>query len=157
MYVSIVPLVIPQYNDKNGCNSIFYMSAWLFSWLWEPDLLFPTISFQIYWIRKCKVALVAFVSLFPIMRLQMCPQIASLKGRIITQVAFVWLFSFMCFQMSLQIAYLRGCKIAQVAFVWFFSTVYFHMCLQMACIRGCIVALVAFVWLFPTVRFQMYL
>ena len=85
----------------------------------------------------------------------MCPQIACLKGCIITQVAFVCLFSTVHFQMCLQSACITGFKITQVAFVCLFSTVHFQMCLQSTCIRGCKITLVAFVELFSTVRFQM--
>ena len=50
--------------------------------------------------------------------------------------------------MSPQIAFIRGCIVTLVAFVWLFSTVYFQMFPQIACPRRGIVSLVAFVWFF---------
>ena len=100
--------------------------------------------------------LVQFVSIFSTaVCFQMSPQIACIRGCIVTLVAFVWLFSTVRHQMFLQIGCLRGCIITLVAFVWLFSTVRLQMCSQMACLRRCKVTLVAFVWLFSTVRFQM--
>ena len=56
----------------------------------------------------------------------MSPQMACLRGSIITLVAFVWLISTVCFQMSPQIACLRRCIVTLVAFVWLFSNVCFR-------------------------------
>ena len=75
------------------------------------------------------------------------PQIACLRGCIITMVAFVWLYSTMNFQVSPQIACLRGCVITLVAFVWLFTKMCFQMSLQTSNIRWCKVTLIAFFWL----------
>ena len=55
------------------------------------------------------------------------------------------IFSTVCFQMCPQIACIRGCIVTLVAFVCLFSAVDFQMCPQCACIRGCIVTLVTLV------------
>ena len=85
----------------------------------------------------------------------MCPQIACIRGCIITLVAFVCLFSTVSFQMYPQFTCLSRCIITQAAFVWLFSTMYFQMCLQNTCIGRCIFTLAAFVLLFFIVCFQM--
>ena len=88
-----------------------------------------------------------FFLLFNTVRFQMSPQMACLRGCIVTLVAFIWLFSTVRFQMLPQIVCTRGCKVTLIAFVWLFSTVCFQMCPQIACPRGCKVTLVAFIWL----------
>ena len=89
------------------------------------------------------------------MGFQMSPQMACMRGCILTLIAFVWLFSTVYFQMSPQIVYTIGCVITLIAFVGLFSTVHFQMSPQIACTRGCIITLVAFLWLFTTLCFQM--
>ena len=94
------------------------------------------------------VVQIGFVWLFSTVCFQMLPQIACIRGCIITLVAFVGLLSTVRFEMSPQIACPRGRKVTLVAFVELFSTMYFQMSPQIACLRGCIVALVAFFY-FP--------
>ena len=85
----------------------------------------------------------------------MRPQIACMRGCIITQAALVWLFSTVCFQMSSQMMSTRWCKVALDTFVWLFSTVFFQMGPQRTWVSACKVTLVAFVCLFSTVSFHM--
>ena len=61
---------------------------------------------------------------------------------------FVRPFSTVCFQMSPQIACLRGCIITLVALVWLFSSVHFQMSPQNVCPRACIITLVALFFTF---------
>ena len=76
-------------------------------------------------IRRCKVALVAFVRFFTTVSFQMCPQMTCLRRCIVTLVTFVWLFSTVCFQMFLQMACVRGYIVTLVAPIGlFFSLCY---------------------------------
>ena len=61
---------------------------------------------------------IAFVRLFSTVCLQMCPQIACIRGCIITQIAFVWLFPAVRFQMSPENICIFGWKFTLVALVW---------------------------------------
>ena len=103
---------------------------------------------QIACLRGCIVTLVAFVWLFSIVYFQVCPQIAWVRRSEITLVAFVGFFSTVCYQMCPQIACLNRGKVTQAAFVCLFSTVPFQMSPQTVCLRGCIVTLVAFFFCF---------
>ena len=90
--------------------------------------------------RRGIVALVAFdLSLLCVFC--MLPQMAFIRGCLVTLVAFVWLFSAVHFQMIPQTPCLR--RVILVAYVWLFSTVPFQMFLQTPCPRRGILALVA--------------
>ena len=89
---------------------------------------------QITWLREYRVTLVAFVWLFPIVRLQMCPQIAWLNSCKVTLVAFVWFFSSVRFQMYFQNTCRVWCIIALAAFIWPFSKILFH-CYQVSTVK----------------------
>ena len=106
------------------------------------------MSPQIARMRGCIITLVALVGLFSSVCFQMCPQIACMRGCIVALVAFVWLFSTVRFEMSPQCTWIRACIVTLAACVWLFSTVCFQMCLQMTCLRRGIVALVTFVWFY---------
>ena len=103
------------------------------------------MSPQVACLRGWLVTLVAFVWLFPTVCIQMPPQIACLRTGIVTLVAFVWLFSTVRFQMCPQIACLRRRKVTRLAFIWLLSTVYFQMCSQNVCSERCIITLGAFI------------
>ena len=112
-------------------------------WNWHPSLLFTLFSLKAISGHKPHYWCLMKFRLFSTVCFQMYPQMAWLRRGKVALVAFVWLFSTVCFQMSPQIACPRGCILALVAFVWLFSTVCFQMCPQIARLRGCIVALVA--------------
>ena len=65
----------------------------------------------------------------------MVPQIAYLRRCIVALIAFIILFSSVYFQMVPQIAYLRRCIVALVAFIILFSSVRFQMCPQIAYLK----------------------
>ena len=113
------------------------------------------MSPQMACLRGCIITLVALVCFFSTVSFKLLTQRAWIIAGKVTLVAFVWLISTVRFQMCPQIACICWCKVTLVAHVWLFSTVCLQMCLQMACLRGCIVTLAAFVWPFSTVRFQM--
>ena len=76
---------------------------------------------------------------------QMSPQMACLRGGIVTLVAFVKLFSTVPFHMCPQRTWMGACKVTLFAFLWLFATVCFQIHTHIACLRGCIITLVAFV------------
>ena len=78
-------------------------------------------------------------------------QVAYLRKSVVTLVAFVTFFSTVRLQMRFQIACLRRCKVTLIAFVWFFPTVYFQMFHQAAFPRRWKVALVTLIRLFSIV------
>ena len=72
----------------------------------------------------------------------MCPQMACLRGWIVTLVAFVRLLSTVCFQMSPQMVCPRVCKITLDAFICSSSVVCFQMFPQTVLPGGCVITLV---------------
>ena len=66
----------------------------------------------------CKCSHIGCIFYFSTLRFQMSPQIACMRGCIITQIAFVWLFPAVRFQMSYENTWIFGWKFTLVAFVW---------------------------------------
>ena len=91
------------------------------------------MSPQLACLRGCIVTLVAFVGFFSTVCFQMFPQIACMICFKVTLVTFVCLFSTVCFQVCPQVIFARRCILTLIAFVCFFSTACFQVCLQMAC------------------------
>ena len=89
----------------------------------------------------------------------MSPQMACMRRCIVALVAFVWLFSTVCFQMLPQMACMRRCIVTLAAFMWLFSTVCFQMSPQIACMRRNIATLITFAFWFNEIvsHFFLYL
>ena len=125
-FLSILISFIFEFFGSLGTNTLLLRK---FCFWYGNTILFYILSFDVRFQENSKNDNFEVQQVFiQTLRYKKYPQIACQRGCKVALIAFVWLFPTVCFHMSPQIAFPMGCKVTLVAFVWLFSTVCFHMC-----------------------------